>query len=184
MGTQHKDLSGSDLHEPKGVASASNKTVYVANGSGSGAWSAYLATDLDTTGVTSGHYLYNNSGTIAGIAVNNANLVYLTYRFADISSSATAHYVVAPIAGTIDAIWTVINNTVSADTVLSFDIEGTGLTSGDITIAASGSAAGVRDSSTPTGNNSISAGQALRVISDGATVTTCEATITVRMDVS
>ena len=38
MTIQHNLITGSDLHEPKGVAAASNKTVYVANGSGSGAW--------------------------------------------------------------------------------------------------------------------------------------------------
>lgn len=34
----HKNLTGTDLHEPKGVAAASANTVYVANGSGSGSW--------------------------------------------------------------------------------------------------------------------------------------------------
>ena len=38
MTIQHNLITGSDLHEPKGVAAASNKTVYVANGSGSGSW--------------------------------------------------------------------------------------------------------------------------------------------------
>ena len=40
MTIQHNLITGSDLHEPKGVAAASNKTVYVANGSGSGVWTA------------------------------------------------------------------------------------------------------------------------------------------------
>lgn len=34
----HRNLTGADLHEPKGVATASAGTVYVANGSGSGSW--------------------------------------------------------------------------------------------------------------------------------------------------
>lgn len=34
----HKNLTGADLHEPKGVATAAAGTVYVANGSGSGSW--------------------------------------------------------------------------------------------------------------------------------------------------
>lgn len=40
MTIQHNLITGSDLHEPKGVATAANKTVYVANGSASGAWTA------------------------------------------------------------------------------------------------------------------------------------------------
>lgn len=34
----HSTLTGASLHEPKGVASANSGEVYVANGSGSGAW--------------------------------------------------------------------------------------------------------------------------------------------------
>jgi len=36
----HKDLTGADLHEPKGAAAASSGQVYVANGAGSGAWTS------------------------------------------------------------------------------------------------------------------------------------------------
>lgn len=35
---EHKDLTGADLHEPKGVDSASAGQVYVADGLGSGVW--------------------------------------------------------------------------------------------------------------------------------------------------
>lgn len=40
----HKDLTGADLHEPKGVATADSGQVYVADGAGSGSW-----TDLVNT---------------------------------------------------------------------------------------------------------------------------------------
>lgn len=35
---QHSALTGSDLHEPKGVASAAASKVYISNGAGSGSW--------------------------------------------------------------------------------------------------------------------------------------------------
>lgn len=35
---EHSSLTGSALHEPKGVAAASSGEAYVANGSGSGTW--------------------------------------------------------------------------------------------------------------------------------------------------
>ena len=35
---EHSALTGSALHEPKGVASANSGEAYVANGSGSGTW--------------------------------------------------------------------------------------------------------------------------------------------------
>lgn len=41
--TAHASLTGADLHEPKGAASAASGTVYVANGSGSGTWTTLTA---------------------------------------------------------------------------------------------------------------------------------------------
>lgn len=38
MTVKHSTLTGSDLHEPKGISLASANEVYVANGSGSGSW--------------------------------------------------------------------------------------------------------------------------------------------------
>lgn len=38
----HKDLTGADLHEPKGVSTASSGQVYVADGSGSGSWTTLV----------------------------------------------------------------------------------------------------------------------------------------------
>lgn len=36
----HSTLTGSDLHEPKGVASATSGQIYIADGAGSGVWTA------------------------------------------------------------------------------------------------------------------------------------------------
>lgn len=38
MTIQHKLIADADLHEPKGIASATAGKVYVSNGSGSGSW--------------------------------------------------------------------------------------------------------------------------------------------------
>lgn len=38
MTIQHNLITGADLHEPKGVATATSGKVYIANGSSSGAW--------------------------------------------------------------------------------------------------------------------------------------------------
>lgn len=35
---QHSDLTGANLHEPKGIEGASSGQVYIADGAGSGAW--------------------------------------------------------------------------------------------------------------------------------------------------
>ncbi len=47
MAIEHSTLSTGDLHEPKGIASATSNQVYVANGSGSGAWSVPYITGIE-----------------------------------------------------------------------------------------------------------------------------------------
>lgn len=39
MSIQHKDITGSNVHEPKGIDTAIAGTSYIANGAGSGTWS-------------------------------------------------------------------------------------------------------------------------------------------------
>lgn len=55
----HSSLTGAELHEPKGVASASDREVYVADGAASGAWetlpqSFVVALGDETTTLTTG----------------------------------------------------------------------------------------------------------------------------------
>lgn len=47
----HKDLTGSDLHEPKGVATAAAGTVYTANGNGSGSWQPIVIPEPPTPNI-------------------------------------------------------------------------------------------------------------------------------------
>jgi hypothetical protein len=54
MTIQHKNIIEADLHEPKGVSLANSKTVYVADGAGSGAWvkpSPQSLSGISTNGV-------------------------------------------------------------------------------------------------------------------------------------
>ena len=166
MTVNHKDLTGASLHEPKGVASASAHNVYVANGSGSGTWEKVDKDAINTS------------------SIKNLNKIYLTYTIPDISTSGS-HFVVTPIAGDINKIYSTINNAItSANCGLTFEIGGTAVTNGAITIAHSGSAAGTVDSSTPSGQKTLTAGQAIEIITDGASSTACRATITFELDVS
>jgi hypothetical protein len=68
--------------------------------------------------------------------------VYLTGVITDISTPAS-HFVVSPIAGTITKIYSTIDNAITvANAALSFEIAGTAVTGGGITIATASSAAG------------------------------------------
>lgn len=41
MTVAHASLTGANLHEPKGVATAAINTIYIADGAGSGTWTLY-----------------------------------------------------------------------------------------------------------------------------------------------
>lgn len=45
----HADLTGADLHEPKGADTAAADKVYVSNGTGSGTWQKITSSQLDST---------------------------------------------------------------------------------------------------------------------------------------
>ena len=104
--------------------------------------------------------------------------VYLTGVITDISTAAS-HFVVSPVAGTITKIYSTIDNAITvANAALSFELAGTAVTGGGITIATASSAAGDVDSATPSAANTVTAGQAIEMITDGGSTTACRATIT------
>ena len=78
----HSALGNSELHEPKGVASATDYTVYVADGAGSGAWERLIeeATPVSLSGT---------STTITGLG-DYAVVYLITPEVA--SSSGTNHW--------------------------------------------------------------------------------------------
>lgn len=94
-------------------------------------------------------------------------------------STGGSYFVVCPYAGDIKKIYTVLDGTIAtADAAITFEIGGTAVTGGAITIAYSGSAAGDVDSATPTAANSLTAGQAIEMITDGASTNAIAAKVT------
>ena len=148
MSVEHSTLTGSDLHEPKGTAAANTGQVYIANGSGSGTWTAHH------------------------------NRCVLTTRIDDISTASSA-WVVSPVAGTISKIYSVISGAItSGAAVLTAEIGGTAVTNGVLTVAVSGSAAGIIDSATPSAANTVTAGSAIEIATDGGSTNSVSAVIT------
>lgn len=93
--------------------------------------------------------------------------VPLCKDIADGSLDAT-YYMVAPWAGTITGIRTVIDGVVStADITITPKIGVTGMTNGVVTITQSSSAAGDVDTSTPSAANTVTAGQAFNLVVAG-----------------
>ena len=138
MATAHSTLTGADLHEPKGVAAANADQIYIANGSGSGAWTnadnnIYLQLELDDISTASSTWIPSPcTGTISKIQ---------TILHGAISGS---------------------------DSVITCELNGTLVTSSSITVAQSSSAAGDVDSSTPSGANTLAVGTKIEIITSGA----------------
>lgn len=62
---EHSTLSDPELHEPKGASSASSGEVYVADGAGSGAWTAQTALDSYTGWVQYADSTYTSGSPLA-----------------------------------------------------------------------------------------------------------------------
>ena len=106
------------------------------------------------------------------------NDYFLTSKITNISTAGST-FVPVPDGGRIIKIFTSIKNAITtADAALSFEIGGTAITGGGITITQSGSAAGDVDTAEPTAANSVNEGQANEMITDGGSSTACECEVT------
>ena len=144
----HSSLTGADLHEPKGVESASIDTIYVADGVGSGAWEK-LTTDSVNTG-----------------SLLNVNKTYVHVWLDDVS---TASSILVPFSysGTVTKVTSVIAGAIAtADSIITVTDNG-GSSMGTLTIAFTGSAEGDVDTLTPTSNNTFTSGQRIKIATDG-----------------
>jgi hypothetical protein len=160
----HADLTGSDLHEPKGVSGASAGKVYVADGAGSGSW-----TDLDSDAL---------------VGLNNKNLIWLQARITDLSGTESV-YVPCPLAGTITKVTTVLQGAIAtSNATLRLQINGSPVTDSTVTIANASSAAGDVDTATPTGANTVTADSAIEVDCLGTGTTAEAAEVLIQVDVS
>lgn len=165
---QHSVLTGTELHEPKGVSSASSGTVYVADGSGSGSWSDPLA------------------------SINNKNQLVVMGTISDVST--TGDYVLIPNPGQASKLVKVVavceNNLSTADAVLTAEIVSAGVsygsgTSTDLNLVLN-SGAGVNSvfPGAVTTNNSVATSQAVWIRTDGGSTGASKANILCVFDVS
>jgi hypothetical protein len=146
----HKDLTGADLHEPKGVAAAAANTVYVANGAGSGAWGKVTSSAVD-------------------LAATKFNRQQIHFVIFDIS--VPGYYrVPLPLAGTLGSIYMVLSNAITiANETLYFQRQSDSafLHAGAVTIPFATSGAGVAQYFTPTINNNFGGSDTLLVTYSG-----------------
>ena len=144
---QHKDLMGTDLHENKGVATASDNFVATAL-SGATVWQKVTTSNIDT----------------ASIPSINVRSIHTKFVNAGLTEKT---YVTVPFKGTLTKVDTVLESALAgADAVLTVR-NNAGSSAGTITVALSGSAAGDKDSLVPASNNTFVVGDNLSIESDG-----------------
>lgn len=113
--------------------------------------------------------------------VAELNSTWLTGEIADISTAASS-WVVSPIAGTVGVIYTVIDGAITVgDATVTFEIGGVAITGGSITIANAGSAAGTVDTCTCTAANTVAAGGAIEIITDGGSTDAAKAVVLIQI---
>lgn len=160
----HSALTGSELHENKGVSTAGDDTVATA-ASGATVWQKVNEDMIDTS------------------SIFTTNRMVLQATITDVSTAETV-YIPMPFNCTVDDVYTVLQNSITtADAVVTCRNH-TGNSMGTLTIAYSGSAAGDVDTLSPTANNSFIAGERMSIETDGASSTTQRLFITVYVTVT
>jgi hypothetical protein len=161
----HKDLTGADLHEPKGTAAAAANNVYVADGAGSGTWKKLTLSTLDLTSVQSPN-TYRLTGVINDVSTPSFILIPIPVN----STFVSARMV---LSGAITV----------ADSVVSF-VRNDGSSFGaTVNIVQAGSAEGTGFNFTATLNQTITGPGYVKVATDGASTTAQQLFVTVTLTV-
>jgi hypothetical protein len=106
------------------------------------------------------------------------NDYFITAEIEDIST-ASSTFVAIPDGGKIVKIITALQGAISgANAAITFEIGGTAVTGGAITVAHSGSAAGTVDSAEPTAANRVEEDGTIEMITDGASTGTKKLLVT------
>jgi hypothetical protein len=106
------------------------------------------------------------------------NDYFITSTIADIST-ASSTFVPVPDGGRVIKIITALQGAIgTANGGITFEIGGTAITGGGITVAYSGSAAGDVDTAEPTAANEVSEDGTIEMITDGASSNTIKLVVT------
>ena len=106
------------------------------------------------------------------------NDYFITAKIANIST-ASSTFVAIPDGGKIIKIFTALQAVIAtANGAITFEIGGTAVTGGGITVAYSGSAAGDVDTAEPTAANDVSEDGTIEMITDGASSGTKKLNVT------
>ena len=159
MTIQHAALTGADLHEPKGITTATAGQVYVADGSGSGDWTDPLSD------------------------INNLNAFDVNGHLDDVSSPNSEYRIRFARDCVLTNLYFVLSGAITGtDSVVSLYRDGV-LLGQSATIAVSGSGDGVKTTLNLSPTYTFTAGQVLTVKTNGASTDTAKLYFTGRVTV-
>lgn len=171
---QHAAIADPFIHEPKGVATASAGTIYIANGSGSGTWIKAGTANIDYTALLAALQTDINDG---DLDLNGK--FWLTAVLADVST-ASSILIPVPRSCTVNSARVVLGNAITvADSSVTFQNAAAASMGTAVTVAFTASAKGTGFTFTATGNNVLTGPTWIEVITDGASTTTAPLYITV-----
>lgn len=179
---EHSTLTGAELHEPKGAASATSGQVYVSNGAGSGTWTKPAASNVTVT--DAGGY-YTGTDVESVLQELGPKINYVTLRIDDVST-ASAVFFPLPVDCVINQVTTVLTGTISvADATITISRGGDSATLGTITVAYSGSLEGDIDENASLSNNTVTKAthKYIKIATDGASTGTVSLFVTIKFTV-
>lgn len=156
---QHSSLAGAELHQDRYISTA------VSGDAGK------VTTPSAVDGV----------GELRNLLETEISQVtdILSVYFTDVSTAGSI-YIAAPYNGTITKVQTALGAAITAaDETVRLRLGGVVVTDSAVTIAYSGSAEGDVDTATPSGLNTVTAGQAIQVQTDGTSTGAAGCSVTV-----
>lgn len=130
----HSALTTTELHEPKGAASATANQVYVADGAGSGAWTnrqmVFSATIADVSTSETIYIPMPYAGTVSKIitvlegAITSADATITAKNSAASSMGTITVAFTSSAAGDVDTLAPASNNTVTDDDYITVETNG------------------------------------------------------------
>lgn len=159
----HKDLTGTDLHEPKGQAASAVNTVYVSDGAGSGTHKKVPLVSLDLT------------------TMESPNTYYLSGVLPDVSTSSLILFPVIDASTLISARCTLNAAITVANSTLTFTRQDGASLGAGLVIPFTGSAIGIGHSFAATTNQTIAASGWVQVTTDGLSSSAAALSITLKL---
>jgi len=130
----HSALTGTDLHEPKGVAAAAAGKTYLSDGLGSGSWAVppyTLTSVIDDVSTASTVYIpVPYAGTVTKVvtvlagSLTTANAIVTVRNAAGTSMGTLTITQAGSAAGDVDTLLPASNNTFVSDSKIQIDTDG------------------------------------------------------------